>query len=114
MPAEASPAVDAATLAAAFGRAVHEAGIPCSPQRSVRFARALQLAPPASRDRLYWTARAVFVSAHGQVAAFDGVFARVFDGLQDPAGPRGDQAAPPLEGAARGEDAPQPGARPES
>src|SRR5258705_3722573 len=112
MPPERATGVDLAAVAAAFGRAVHDAGIPCSPERSVRFARALRLAPPISRSRLYWTARAVFVSTHAQVDAFDRVFARVFDGLEDPAGRRGDQAAPPLEGAARGDRAPQPGSVP--
>jgi uncharacterized protein len=111
MPPEAPAPLDLATFAAALGRAVHDAGIPCSPERSVRFARALALVPPVSRSRLYWTARAVFVSSQAQIGDFDRVFARVFDGLEDPAGPRGDQAAPPLEGAARGEQPPQPSAR---
>jgi uncharacterized protein with von Willebrand factor type A (vWA) domain len=104
------PDVDVALVAARFGRAVHDAGIPCTPERSVRFARALDVAPPASRDRLYWTARAVFVSAHGQIPAFDGVFARVFDGLVDPATRRGDQHAPPPPGAQRGDRPPPAGA----
>jgi uncharacterized protein with von Willebrand factor type A (vWA) domain len=104
------PEPDVALLAARFGRAVHDAGIPCSPERSVRFARALALTRPASRERLYWTARAVFVSAHGQAAAFDAVFARVFDGLVDPASQRGDQHAPPPPGSERGNRPPPPGA----
>jgi uncharacterized protein len=99
-------------FAARFGRAVHDAGIPCSPERSVRFAQALQVARPTSRNRLYWTARSVFVSAHAQVEAFDAVFARMVDGIADPAGPRGDTTAPQLEGAVRGERPPVPGARP--
>ncbi|WCB94108.1 hypothetical protein DSM104299_02836 [Baekduia alba] len=103
-------AVDLPLLAARFGRAVREAGIPCSPERSVRFARALQVAPPATRDRLYWTARAVFVSGHAQVGAFDGVFARVFDGVVDPADARGDPHAPPPPGLERGTQRPPPGA----
>jgi uncharacterized protein with von Willebrand factor type A (vWA) domain len=98
--------VDVPLLAAHFGRAVRAAGIPCGPERSARFAHALQLAPPGSRDRLYWTARAVFVSAHAQVGAFDGVFARVFDGLVDPADARGDQHGPPPPGAQRGDRPP--------
>lgn len=106
------PEADMATVAAGFGRAVHDAGIPCSPERSVRFARALDLTRPATRARLYWTARSVFLSSHAQVGAFDAVFARIFDGLDDPAGPRGDQAAPQLEGALRGGRPPVPGAPP--
>jgi uncharacterized protein with von Willebrand factor type A (vWA) domain len=106
------PDHDVAGLAARFGRAVHDAGIPCSPERSVRFAQALQVVRPTSRNRLYWTARSVFVSANDQVDAFDGVFARLIDGIEDVAGPRGDTAAPQLEGAVRGERPPVPGARP--
>jgi len=106
------PDHDVAGLAARLGRAVHEAGIPCSPERSVRFAQALALTRPTSRNRLYWTARSVFVSAHDQVDAFDGVFARLVDGIEDPAGPRGDMTSPRLEGAVRGERPPVPGARP--
>ena len=54
---------DVADLAAGFGRAVHDAGVPCSPERSVRFAQALACTRPRSRARLYWTARCVFVVA---------------------------------------------------
>lgn len=101
-------AVDVASVAAAFGRAVHDAGIPCSPERSARFARALLLTTPADRDRVYWVARTVFVSGPEHLDAFDRVFARTFDGLADPAGPRGDQQAPPLQDAERAPRAPQP------
>jgi uncharacterized protein with von Willebrand factor type A (vWA) domain len=96
---------DVATIAATFGRAVHDAGIACTPERSVRFARALSLAPPATRDRLYWTARAIFVSTREEIEAFDRVFARLFDGLVDPADARGDANSPPVPGA-------EPGPRP--
>jgi hypothetical protein len=97
-------------LAAAFGRALREAGLPSSPERSMRFARALQVAPPATRSALYWTARAVFVSGREQVAAFDALFAAVFDGAGDPADARGDATAPNLEGAERGDRRPRRGA----
>ena len=99
--------VDAPALAGAFGRELHRAGIPVTPERSARFAVALHVAPPGGRSRLYWTARTVFVSARDQIAVFDGLFAVVFDGLLDPAGAvRGDQNAPPL-----GERSPSPGVR---
>jgi uncharacterized protein len=91
--------IDLPAMATAFGRAVHEAGIPVTPERSVRFARALSLAPPRTRTELYWAARTVFVSAHQQLATFDGVFASIFDGMFDPAGERGDANAPPPCGA---------------
>jgi uncharacterized protein with von Willebrand factor type A (vWA) domain len=95
--------VDLPAFASAFGRALHDAGIPSTPERAVRFARALALAPPADRDRLYWTARAVFVSHPDQLAVFDGVFASVFDGMADVADTRGDPNAEPLQGAEAGE-----------
>src|SRR6478752_894020 len=87
---------DLAALATGFGRALHDAGVPSSPERTVRFARALELLRPQSRSRLYWTARTVFVSSYADLRVFDAVFARVFDGIEDPADTRGDQAAPPL------------------
>jgi len=89
--------IDLPALASSFGRAVHQAGIPVTPERSVRFARVLALAYPSTRTRLYWAARSVFVSSREQLATFDRVFATVFDGLVDPAARRGDQNAPSLE-----------------
>jgi len=79
---------DLAALATGFSRAVHDAGVPSSPERTVRFARALELLRPTSRTRLYWTARSVFVSSQTDLRAFDAVFARVFDGVIDPADTR--------------------------
>ena len=70
--------LDLPALAGAFGRRLHEAGVPVSAERSARFARALTLVAPVARRRLYWTARAVFISDPTQVAAFDRVFAAVF------------------------------------
>jgi uncharacterized protein len=104
--------VDLPALAAAFGRRLHAAGLPVSPERSTRFARAVALAAPATRARLYWTARAVFVSAHEQVDLFDAVFGSVFDGRADPAARRGDPSSPPLDAPKAGGRAPTPGARP--
>jgi uncharacterized protein with von Willebrand factor type A (vWA) domain len=101
--------LDVPAVAAALGRRLRGAGLPVTPERSARFARALALAPPATRDRLYWTARAVFVSAREEVDAFDRVFAAVFDGRIDPADARGDPNAPAA--AEPGERAPSPAAR---
>jgi uncharacterized protein len=104
--------IDLPAFAGAFGRALHDAGIPSTPERAVRFARALALAPPAGRERLYWTARTVFVSHRDQLAVFDAVFAAVFEGLADPAELRGDPNAPPLRGAEAGERRATRGAAP--
>ena len=104
--------LDLPAVAGALGRTLHDAGIPSTPEHAARFARAVALAPPADRDRLYWTARAVFVSHRDQVPRFDAVFARLFDGLADPAEARGDPNAPPLQGAEAGERRATPDAAP--
>jgi uncharacterized protein with von Willebrand factor type A (vWA) domain len=70
--------LDLPALAAAFSRRLHDAGLPTGAARSADFARALTLVKPIRRRRLYWTARAVFVSDPSQVKVFDSVFAAVF------------------------------------
>ncbi len=52
-------------------------------ERSSRLASALTLTRPVSRTRLYWTARAVMVSDHAQVGAFDREFFTVFGSRVD-------------------------------
>ena len=69
---------DIPTLAVAVSRRLLAAGLPITPERAVSFADALALVGAESPNRLYWTARAVFVSDPVQVAAFDQVFASVF------------------------------------
>jgi uncharacterized protein with von Willebrand factor type A (vWA) domain len=85
--------LDLPPLVAGFGRALHDAGLPVDGERAVRFARALEIVAPVARRRLYWTARAVFVSDPAQVRVFDRVFADVFGPAAAPA------ADPPLEEA---------------
>ncbi len=70
--------LDLPSLAGAFSRRLHEAGVPVTPARSAAFADALALVRPISRRRLYWTCRAVFVTDPLQVKAFDAVFSEVF------------------------------------
>ena len=72
--------LDLPALAAALSGRLGEAGVPVTPARSVEFARALTLVRPVSRRRLYWTARAVFVSDPVHVKAFDAVFSSIFGG----------------------------------
>jgi hypothetical protein len=72
--------LDLPPLVAALSRRLHDAGLPITPWRSADFARALTLVRPVTRRRLYWTARAVFVSDPAQVEAFDAVFFAVFGG----------------------------------
>jgi len=75
--------LDLPALAVAFSRRLHDAGVPSSAEDSATFARALTLVRPIARRRLYWTARAVFVSDQSQVRTFDRVFADVFGSLGD-------------------------------
>jgi uncharacterized protein len=91
----AAAAPDVAAFASRLGRALHAAGLPVTPERSARFARALQLHPPTGRSPLYWDARLSFVASHADLAVFDGVFSAVFDGRLDPADSRGQDAAMP-------------------
>ena len=70
--------LDLPPLVGALSRRLHDAGLPVTPGDSAAFARALTLVRPIARRRLYWTARAVFVSDPAQVRAFDAVFFSVF------------------------------------
>ena len=70
--------LDLPALAGAFGRRLHDAGVPVTAERAARFANALALVKPESRRRLYWTARAVFVTDASHVKAFNVVFGQVF------------------------------------
>ncbi len=77
--------LDLPALVGAFGRRLQEAGVPVTAERSARFAQALTLIAPVARRRLYWTARAVFVSERAQLKAFDAVFSQVFGPPRTPA-----------------------------
>ncbi|HEY5429234.1 MAG TPA: VWA domain-containing protein [Solirubrobacteraceae bacterium] len=74
--------LDLPPLVGAFGRRLHDAGVPVTTERATRFAAALRLVRPVARQRLYWTARAVFVSEPTQVRIFNAVFAEVFGGTR--------------------------------
>ena len=94
--------LDLPGVAGAFSRRLHDAGVPVSTERAARFAQALAVVEPVSRRRLYWTARATFVTDRTQVPAFDSVFFSVFGhGSRDSDEPAVDDAqttlAPPEE-----------------
>lgn len=99
MPVQSLPLVETASFAAGLATALRRAGVPGSADRAGWFAEALEVVPPSSRDRLYWTARTVFVTSREQVPLFDAVFAAVFDGKLDPSDTRGDLNAPPPVGS---------------
>ena len=95
--------------AMALGRALRDAGLPVTPERSATFVANAGLLAVRDRDGLYWAARFAFVTARDQLAAFEAVFAAVVDGITDPAGAdRGDPTAPAPAHAQRTADGPSP------
>lgn len=96
-----------AQICAAFGHLLHRSGIPVTPERSVRFASAIELAQPTQLDELYWLARVTLLSDIRGVEAFDRVFQQVFRGIFDFADFRGDSSNPaPLSATPAGERSP--------
>jgi uncharacterized protein with von Willebrand factor type A (vWA) domain len=77
--------LDLPPLVGALSRRLRDAGLPVTPARAADFARALALVQPITRRRLYWTARAVFVSDPVQVTAFDAVFFSIFGAAEQDA-----------------------------
>ncbi|HEY2191295.1 MAG TPA: VWA domain-containing protein [Actinomycetospora sp.] len=96
MPAVSSAGPDVATLAAGFAAALHRAGLPVTPERAGRFARAILLIRPGSQAALRRVGLATLVSDPAQIGTFDAVFAATFSGVSDPVEQRGDPSAPPL------------------
>ncbi len=78
--------LDLPALVGAFSRCLREAGVPTTTVHAADFAHALTLVRPITRRRLYWTARALFVSDPAQVKAFDAVFSSVFGPPAETAG----------------------------
>jgi uncharacterized protein with von Willebrand factor type A (vWA) domain len=85
---------DLAEVAARFGAALRRAGLPVGPGRTERFARAVTLVRPASRQELFNCALATLVSAKDQAETLKAVFAEVFGSL-DGAGELTDLARVP-------------------
>ncbi len=100
--------LDLPAVAGTFSRRLHESGLPVTVERAAWFAQALAVVEPISRRRLYWTARAAFVSDRMQVPVFDAVFASVFGSApirEDPSLPEDAQTEPaPPEEPRRGTD----------
>jgi len=95
--------LDPAAMVVTLARALRDAGVPVTPDRSGVALDALTVLQPRTRNQLYWATRASFVASQEQIAAFDRVFAALFDGLVDPADGRGDPNAPPSVGSEPGE-----------
>jgi uncharacterized protein with von Willebrand factor type A (vWA) domain len=77
--------LDLPPLVGALSRRLQDRGVPITPGRSIELTRALTLVKPVSRRRLYWTTRAVLVSDHAHVQAFDAVFFSIFGDRLDTA-----------------------------
>lgn len=107
--------VDLAAVAGSFGELLHAAGVPVTPERSGRFARAVALARPTTVEGLYWLGRVTLLTGADQIPTFDATFDQVFRGLVDEADHRGDtQAPPPPAGARKPRSGPSPAARNEA
>ena len=106
--------LDLPSLVGALSRRLRDAGVPATPGRAADLAHALRLVRPVSRRRLYWTARAVFVSDRAQGDAFDAVFLSVFGGRaeaqDDTPEERRTAAAPPDDRPRSERAAPESGA----
>ena len=87
---------DLATIAARFGAALRDAGVPADPGRCERFARAVTVARPATLRELYLCALATLVSGQSQIETLERVFDAVFSDSADPAVPLGHEQALPL------------------
>ncbi|MFF5233816.1 VWA domain-containing protein [Dactylosporangium sp. NPDC000521] len=85
---------DLAGLVAAFGAALHDAGLPVGPDRGERFARAVTLLAPTTTAELHRCARATLTCHPEQFEILDRVFDAIFRGYaDDPADFRGDPNA---------------------
>jgi uncharacterized protein with von Willebrand factor type A (vWA) domain len=93
--------VDLAELAGAFGNLLHAAGVPVSPERSGRFARAVALVRPDTVDEWYWAGRVTLASTPDEIESYDRVFGQVFRGLADVADWRGQAPPPPARPSPR-------------
>jgi uncharacterized protein with von Willebrand factor type A (vWA) domain len=103
---------DPPLAAVALGRALRDAGIPVTPDRSTTFADAVRLTGARDADGLYWPARLSFVTSREQLPAFEAVFGALVAGAADPAGTRGDPGAPRVPSPRRSPAARRPAATP--
>lgn len=71
--------VDLAAFAVALVARLRSRGVVVSASGPAVFVQALQLSPPSSRSRLYWSARLTLVNRVDDLAPFDAVFSAVFE-----------------------------------
>lgn len=101
---------DRAAFAVAFANRLRAAGVPAGLTEVDDLVRALEVSPPVSRPALYWTTRIAVLRRRNDLAAFDRVFAAVFDDAPPlpltrapgPGGGRRDEVHVPAGGTAAG------------
>lgn len=98
-----SPMVDLAAVVTAFGRRLHDAGVPVTPERSARFLRAIAIARPRTTAELADLGRVTLLSDRSQREVFDRIFDHYYGGTRLDAVPALAEAAPPPGSSARGE-----------
>ena len=86
---------DLASVATAFGDALHAAGVPVSADQLGRFIRAISLVTPVTVEELFWAGRITLVVNRSDLDTYGRVFDQVFRGLADWADTRGDPTARP-------------------
>ncbi|MDA8318934.1 MAG: VWA domain-containing protein [Actinomycetota bacterium] len=87
---------DLAEVSARFGAALRAAGLPVGPGRAERFAAAVTVTRPATRDALYRCALATLTSSRDQAEVLRAVFEQVFGTLTGATG-RDDLVRPGAE-----------------
>jgi len=97
-----------------FGRILREGGLEVGPGRLQDALRGLAVVDLTSRDEVYHALRCTLVSRHDEIAVFDAAFAAFWERAPAPPGempdmgismPQPEQAAPPREPVADGEEA---------
>ena len=98
---------DIGVTAAAFGVALHTAGLPVGPDRCERLARALTVMNASSLAEFRACALATMVSSPSQLPTFDHVFTAIFGGRS----PFGVQlpGVPSLSPGSNADESPAPG-----
>lgn len=87
---------DLSAVAAAFGSALHDAGVPATPERAALFARTVTMSDTSRIDDVYWLGRISFVSSHEQIPVYDALFTEYFRGNDELADFLGEIETPPL------------------
>lgn len=87
--------VDRAIFGAAFAERLNRAGVAVPLGAVHRLVHGMEAAGPLSKREMYWLSRVSLVSSHNDLAAFDAVFAAVFElSLEEMKNPESRRAVP--------------------